>query len=334
MQLPLNESNHSDNFYYESHDALLKPTLTYTRHLYCKENSHAELIHTPIKLPQKRNAHEITPFSILKSHLEDSACIQTRSRKLHDSALPQEHWKLYSSNIKKPESGRTPFEEFFDISGRKQLEFREYDSEAGGLTPFGGSMLKKRAELEYSDVKQPKLLAPAPLDGVISALNAKSNNKADGLATKNGELQQKTGGCNCEKSKCLQMYCDCFKYGGFCGPNCFCFNCENKNDNENRKRKIVSVQKKNPHIFVKAVVSDSQGATKVASKGCNCRKSGCLKKYCECHQAGAMCTDACKCKDCKNMDCGDRKHVKEAGARKKGAEKEFVGAFKRRLFEN
>lgn len=33
---------------------------------------------------------------------------------------------------------------------------------------------------------------------------------------------------------------------------------------------------------------------------CNCRKNGCIKKYCECFRAGVSCTGRCSCLDCGN----------------------------------
>ena len=35
---------------------------------------------------------------------------------------------------------------------------------------------------------------------------------------------------------------------------------------------------------------------------CNCKRSKCVKKYCECYILGKKCNENCKCTNCKNRD--------------------------------
>eukprot|EP00216_Chloropicon_sp_CCMP2111_P005863 CAMPEP_0198240510 /NCGR_PEP_ID=MMETSP1446-20131203/5602_1 /TAXON_ID=1461542 ORGANISM="Unidentified sp, Strain CCMP2111" /NCGR_SAMPLE_ID=MMETSP1446 /ASSEMBLY_ACC=CAM_ASM_001112 /LENGTH=352 /DNA_ID=CAMNT_0043923243 /DNA_START=102 /DNA_END=1157 /DNA_ORIENTATION=- len=38
--------------------------------------------------------------------------------------------------------------------------------------------------------------------------------------------------CNCKKSKCLKLYCECFAAGRFCSKDCLCQNCGNLESNK------------------------------------------------------------------------------------------------------
>lgn len=46
--------------------------------------------------------------------------------------------------------------------------------------------------------------------------------------------------------------------------------------------------------------------SKIHRVGCKCKKSKCLKKYCECFSNGIKCASHCKCENCGNLPEGDR----------------------------
>lgn len=122
------------------------------------------------------------------------------------------------------------------------------------------------------------------------------------ISKKRSEIKQKYS-CNCKRSKCLKLYCDCFANGELC-IDCNCQGCSNVvgNDVEIRKA-FIEVKDKNP-VAIKLNISDE-----VTTLGCNCTKSNCSKKYCECFKAKLACTETCRCRDCDNCAKGN-KHSK------------------------
>ncbi|XP_042339382.1 protein lin-54 homolog, partial [Plectropomus leopardus] len=98
-------------------------------------------------------------------------------------------------------------------------------------------------------------------------------------------------------------YCDCFANGEFCN-NCNCNNCFNNLEHETERLKAIKTcLDRNPEAFKPKIGKGKEGESdRRHSKGCNCKRSGCLKNYCECYEAKIMCSSICKCIGCKNFE--------------------------------
>ena len=114
--------------------------------------------------------------------------------------------------------------------------------------------------------------------------------------------------CTCSRIKCTKKYCACYAAGKFC-QGCNCKDCCNTPENNNYDNKSMNVLNNNNSNSIN-MINDNQKEDyiqrrilpekKIQLIECNCTKSKCLKKYCECFKNGLGCGNLCRCVGCAN----------------------------------
>lgn len=102
----------------------------------------------------------------------------------------------------------------------------------------------KRSQPWFSDVKgyPRKILNSDPL-------SAKPPSERRGLDINGVETSISHRTCNCKRSNCLKLYCDCFASGEYC-KNCNCTSCCNNPEKETlRSSAIRAIIERNPSAF-------------------------------------------------------------------------------------
>nr|ABD83288.1 Fgenesh protein 45 [Beta vulgaris] len=175
------------------------------------------------------------------------------------------------------------------------------------LDPCSTITNDKRKSSPDLDENDSSLGSPKKTRQASNCLTKKASTSTDDDTTKR---------CNCKKTKCLKLYCDCFAAGFYCGESCACQGCFNRPEYEDTVLETrQQIESRNPLAFAPKVmqtVTASPTTGKVVEKlstpssarhkrGCNCKKSMCLKKYCECYQANVGCSEGCRCEGCKNI---------------------------------
>jgi len=283
----------------------------------------ASLLHMTPRLPEQGGLPDTSPLFQLASLMEKTPRMDVAHGKKDGAAEPEELSKALLASVETPSPGEgTTGQLRRDLSrallqatslsspgargqmlpppprgGEDTLRHRKRKLEGelgegeGGMFDMVGHVVLGDERLMISELLDPDSLELKPPPG-------RAKHRSKGKEKEKGKPSR----CRCDRSGCLKRYCVCFAAGNACSPSCKCKGCHNDDTTDDRKatreQAILDMQKKKANAFNPRV--DGEGDAKVHLSGCNCKKSACRKRYCECFQAGVKCTEKCKCCVCHN----------------------------------
>lgn len=153
-----------------------------------------------------------------------------------------------------------------------------------------------------SDAATTSLPVTAPLAVVLSSVPTAS------------VPAEKVTHCNCSKTLCIKLYCQCFANSRQCTAACACKDCCNDGVEEHaaiHSHARQQLMERDPTVFTLPrperhrhtdvqILTDTLTGKQYLSRPCHCKKTQCIKKYCDCFVAGVECSDKCTCHDCHN----------------------------------
>ncbi|KAA0196876.1 Protein lin-54, partial [Fasciolopsis buskii] len=157
----------------------------------------------------------------------------------------------------------------------------------------------------FPEEQQPVDRTPSPCVGQISFApnNLDTNFQTQSLENTSSVLSNgiMVRRCTCSRTGCLKLYCDCFAAGQRCS-DCCCFGCRNNSEHEELRQKAIDrIMTRKPDAFLSKIEYSSANES-VHTRGCNCKRSSCVKNYCECYEARIRCTSRCRCQSCYNTE--------------------------------
>ena len=173
---------------------------------------------------------------------------------------------------------------------RKRLTFRQ------SLIKFKEKEIRQNYLIPLDSLQQQQLKEPKD-ELLLTSSNSKKVIKAGKKSPKSKKKtknKSKDQTCNCKKTKCLKLYCNCFLKKAFCTEKCKCKGCFNISKHKELRDLIIKQTiEKNPLSFTSKYKTIEGKNKKLNSRGCNCQKTKCQKNYCDCFSQGIGCSEIC-----------------------------------------